>query len=69
LPASAARSALNPYQAGTLIVERFDTNRKNLIGRASARDTLSNNSSKNIKNLDKGVEKMFKQFSPGPSKQ
>jgi hypothetical protein len=46
----------------------FDTKTKTLVWRGSASDTLSNKSEKNIDNLDKGVEKMFKQFPPDPSK-
>jgi Domain of unknown function (DUF4136) len=46
----------------------FDAKTKQLIWKGAASDTLSNNSNKNIKNLDKGVEKMFKQFPPGSSK-
>ena len=56
------------YKVGTLVVDLFDTKTKELIWRGNASDTLSNNSNKNIKNLDKEVEKMFKQFPPGPSK-
>jgi len=56
------------YKVGTLVVDLFDTKTKELIWRGNASDTLSNNSNKNIKNLDKEVEKMFKQFPPGSSK-
>jgi hypothetical protein len=35
-----------------------------LIWQGSASDTLSSNADKNIKNLDKGVQKMFKHFPP-----
>ena len=51
-----------------MVVDLFDTKTKQLIWRGSESDTLSNNSDKNIKNLDKGVEKMFKKFPPGSSK-
>jgi hypothetical protein len=46
----------------------FDTKTKKLLWRGTSSDTLSNNSNKNIKNLDKGVEKMFKKFPPDASK-
>jgi hypothetical protein len=52
------------YQVGTLVVDLFDTNSKKLIWRVSASDTLSDKSAKNIKNLDRGVEKMFDHFPP-----
>ena len=42
----------------------FDGSSKNMIWRSVASDTLSNNSDKNIKNLDKNVQKMFGKFPP-----
>jgi Domain of unknown function (DUF4136) len=62
-----ATTTTETYQVGTLVVDLFDTKTKQLLWRGSSSDTLSNNSKKNIKNLDKGVEKMFKQFPPGSS--
>ena len=63
-----ATTTTDTYQVGTLVVDLFDTTTKQLLWRGSASDTLSNNSNKNIKNLDNGVQKMFKQFPPGSSK-
>jgi hypothetical protein len=63
-----ATTTTDTYKVGTVVVDLFDAKTKQLIWRGSASDTLSNNSDKNIKNLDKGVEKMFKQFPPGSSK-
>jgi hypothetical protein len=57
------------YKVGTLVVDLFDTQSKELVWRGSSSDTLSNNSDKNIKNLNKGVEKMFKKFPPESNKQ
>jgi hypothetical protein len=54
------------FRVGTLVVDLFDSNTKKLIWRGSASDTLSDKSDKNIKNLDKGVEKMFDHFPPDP---
>jgi hypothetical protein len=56
------------YKVGTLVVDLFDSNTKKLIWRGSASAALSNKSDKNIKNLDKGVEKMFDHFPPETSK-
>ena len=56
------------YTVGTLVIDLFDSSTKQLIWRGSSSDTLSKNSNKNIKNLDKDVEKMFKNFPPGSSK-
>jgi hypothetical protein len=41
----------------TLTEYLFDAKTKKLLWRGSSSDTLSDNSDKNIKNLDKGVEK------------
>jgi len=63
-----ATTTTETYKVGTLVVDLFDAKTKELVWRGSSSDTLSNNSSKNIQNLDKDVEKMFKQFPPGSSK-
>jgi hypothetical protein len=62
-----ATTTTETYRVGTVVVDLFDTKTKQLIWRGSESDTLSNNSEKNIKNLDKGVDKMFKKFPPGSS--
>ena len=63
-----ATTTTETYKVGTLVVDLFDTKTKKLLWRGTSSDTLSSNSDKNIKNLDKGVEKLFKQFPPGSSK-
>jgi hypothetical protein len=63
-----ATTTTETYKVGTLVVDLFDAKTKKLAWRGSTSDTLSNNSDKNIKNLDKGVEKMFKKFPPDSSK-
>jgi Domain of unknown function (DUF4136) len=63
-----ATTTTETYKVGTLVVDLYDAKTKMLIWRGSASDALSNNSNKNIKNLDNGVEKMFKQFPPSSSK-
>jgi hypothetical protein len=63
-----ATTTTENYKVGTLIVDLFNANGKNLIWRGSASDTLSDKSEKNIKNLDKGVQKMFDHFPPGAKK-
>jgi Domain of unknown function (DUF4136) len=63
-----ATTTTETYKVGTVVVDLFDSKTKQLIWRGSESDTLSNKSEKNIKNLDKGVEKMFKNFPPGSSK-
>jgi hypothetical protein len=63
-----ATTTTETYKVGTLVVDLFDTKTKTLLWRGTSSDTLSNNSDKNIKNLDKGVEKMFKKFPPESEK-
>jgi len=63
-----ATTTTETYRVGTLVVDLFDAKTKKLLWRGSSSDTLSNNSDKNIKNLDKGAEKMFKQFPPSTEK-
>jgi Domain of unknown function (DUF4136) len=63
-----ATTTTDTYKVGTLVVDLFDTKTKKLLWRGSSSDTLSNNSNKNIKNLDKGVDKMFKKFPPDAPK-
>ncbi len=63
-----ATTTVDNYKVGTLVVDLFDANSKKLIWRGSSSDTLSDKSDKNIKNLDKGVQKMFDHFPPGEKK-
>ena len=57
-------TTVDNYTVGTLIVEIFDGGNKNMIWRGVSTDTLSTNSDKNIKSLDKNVHKMFEHFPP-----
>src|SRR5260221_6942100 len=63
-----ATTTTETYTVGTLVVDLFDAKTEKLIWRSSSSDTLSDKSDKNTKNLDKGVNKMFKHFPPSPSK-
>jgi len=56
------------YKVGTLVLDMFDSQSKKLVWRGSASDTLSDKSDKNIKNLDKGIQKMLKDFPPDTNK-
>jgi hypothetical protein len=53
------------HEVGTLIVDMFDTRTKKLIWRGSASDVVSSKPDKNIKELEKAVDKMFEHFPPG----
>jgi hypothetical protein len=63
-----ATTTVETYKVGTLVVDLFDAHSKQLIWRGSSSDTLSDKSDKNIKNLDKGVQKMFDHFPPDRKK-
>jgi hypothetical protein len=63
-----ATTTVENYKVGTLVVDLFDAHTKAVIWRGSSSDTLSDKSDKNIKNLDKGVEKMFNHFPPNAKK-
>jgi hypothetical protein len=63
-----ATTTTETYKVGSLVVDLFDAKAKNLIWRGSSSDTLSDNADKNTKNLDKGVQKMFKHFPPEAKK-
>jgi hypothetical protein len=63
-----ATTTTETYKVGTLVVDLFDASSKTLLWRGSASDTLSDKSEKNIKNLDKAVEKMFDHFPPHVNK-
>ena len=63
-----ATTTTETYKEGTLVVDLFDAKTKQLVWRGRSSDTLSNNSNKNIQNMDKDVVKMFKNFPPDSSK-
>src|SRR5580704_16850551 len=56
------------YRVGTLVVDLFDASKKRLIWRGSASATLSGNSDKNFKELNRSVQKLFEHFPPRPDK-
>src|SRR5262249_1097522 len=56
------------YKVGTLVVDLFDTKTKMLVWRGSCSAALASKARKNIKNLDKGVEKIF-EHSPQEARQ
>jgi hypothetical protein len=55
-------------QVGTLVVELADTKNKQLVWRGSVSDTISDNTNKNINNLDKAVAKLFRGYPPKAKK-
>jgi hypothetical protein len=59
-----ATTTVENYKEGTLVVDMFDPNTKKLLWRGTSSDTLSDKPEKNEKKLEKGVDKMFKDFPP-----
>ena len=59
-----ATTTVDNYKVGTLIVSMFEGNSKQLIWRGTSSSDLSGNPEKDTKNLDKDVQKMFKDFPP-----
>ena len=55
-------------KVGTLVVEMADAKNKQALWRGSVSDTISDNTDKNIKNLDKAVAKLFKGYPPKAKK-
>jgi hypothetical protein len=54
------------YETGTLVVDIFDANTKDLIWRGTASKTLAGNPQKTGDNLSKAMAKMFRNFPPMP---
>jgi hypothetical protein len=58
------RTEVNTYPVGTIVVDLFDAQTKQLVWRGVARDVLADDPQKNTKKLHKAVEKMFGKFPP-----
>ncbi|HWZ13003.1 MAG TPA: DUF4136 domain-containing protein [Acidobacteriaceae bacterium] len=63
-----ATTTTDTYKVGSLVIDLSEAKTNTLIWRGSSSDTLSDNADKNTKNLDKGVQKMFKHFPPEAKK-
>ena len=57
-------TTVNEYKEGTLVLDMYDSNSRQLLWRGTATDTLSDKPEKNEKKLNKAVEKMFDKFPP-----
>src|SRR5215831_8189857 len=54
------------YTVGALVIDIFDRKTKALLWRGSAKRTLSDNSTQQIRNFDTSVKKLFKGFPARP---
>jgi Domain of unknown function (DUF4136) len=52
------------YRVGTLVLDMYDAQSKQLLWRGTAQDTLSDKPEKNEHKLQESVDKMFKNFPP-----
>jgi Domain of unknown function (DUF4136) len=50
------------FDVGTLVVDLYDANGKQMVWRGISQNTLSTKGSKNEKEMNKAIEKMFKQY-------
>jgi hypothetical protein len=63
-----ATTSTSTWNVGTLIVDIFDVQSKQLLFRGQGQATISDNAEKNTKNVYKALAKMFKDFPPAASK-
>ena len=63
-----ATTSTSTWNVGTIIVDIFDVQTKQLLFRGQGQATISDNADKNTKNLYKALAKMFKDFPPTASK-
>ena len=63
-----ATTTVQNERVGTLVVDMYDSQNKQLLWRARAQDTLSDKTEKNEGKLEKSVDKMFKDFPPKEKK-
>ncbi|HEY4045272.1 MAG TPA: DUF4136 domain-containing protein [Acidobacteriaceae bacterium] len=61
-------TTIENYKEGDLVVDIFDTSTERLLWRGVAVESLSDSSEKNIKALNKAVQKLFENFPPPPGK-
>jgi hypothetical protein len=52
------------WKEGTLVLELNDPNTRHVVWRGSVSDTIRDNENKNLKALDKGIAKLFRQYPP-----
>lgn len=63
---STATTTVTNVKVGTMVVDIFDAKTKKLVFRGTGQDEVSNKPEKNQKKIEKGAEKMFKDFPPKP---
>jgi Domain of unknown function (DUF4136) len=59
-------TTVNKYIVGTIVVDLYDRELKQLVWRGTATDTASDKPEKNAKKISKSMEKLFKKYPPKP---
>ena len=52
------------YTVGTLVLDMWEVERKQLVWRTTASDTLSDNPQKNSEKIQEAARKMFEEYPP-----
>ncbi len=65
---SSSTSTVRTYTEGTLIVDIYRAEDKQLIWRGTVTGTVSDNPQKNEQNINKGLAKLFQEFPPPPER-
>ena len=58
-------TTVRQYTVGTLVFDMWDAKQKQLVYRATASDTLSDNPQKNAQKVQEAAEKLFESYPPG----
>jgi len=61
-------TTVNTYKEGTIIVDIYRAEDKQLVWRGTVTGTISDNPQKNEKNIVKGIAKLFEKYPPAPGK-
>jgi hypothetical protein len=59
-----ATASVQTYQTGTPVVDLYDARSKELVGRGTGTDILSDKPEENTAKTNKAVAKMFEQYPP-----
>ncbi len=61
-------TTVRTYKEGTIIVDMYRAEDKQLVWRGTVTGTISDNPQKNEKNIVKGIAKLFEKYPPTPGK-
>jgi len=61
-------TTVRTYKEGTLVIDIYRTEDKQLIWRGTVTGTVSDDPKKNEKNINKGIVKLFEKFPPPPER-